>query len=134
MLCSRYFSGGVCRCPARLDGLVIIVTGANSGIGRALALQLADRGAILVLACRNIDKGLQAKKYILQKCNSKKVRIFIKHLDLSSFKSIQKFSENINAEFKEVYALVNNAGIFYHKQQITEDGFEITFQTNYLGI
>lgn len=90
-------------------------------------------GATLVLACRDTEKGLQAKEYILKRVTGKKLKIFVKHLDLTSFNSILKFADTINSEFQEVYALVNNAGIFYHPQQITEDGFEITFQTNYLG-
>lgn len=87
-----------------------------------------------MLACRDPDKGLQAKEYILKHITGKKTKIFVKHLDLASFKSIDRFADIINCEFKEVYALVNNAGIFYHTQQLTEDGFDITFQTNYLGI
>lgn len=88
----------------------------------------------MVLACRNIEKGLEAKKYILTRTKSVKPKIFIKHLDLTSFNSIIRFSDTINAEFKEIYALVNNAAVFYHPQGLTEDGYEITFQTNYLGI
>lgn len=89
---------------------------------------------MVVLACRNIEKGLAAKKYILSHTNTVKPKIFIKQLDLTSFNSIIKFAETINVEFKEIYALVNNAAVFYHPQRLTEDGFETTFQTNYLGI
>lgn len=60
-------------------------------------------------------------------------QIFVKHLDLTSIKSIIKFSDTLSSEFDEIYALVNNAGIFHHPQYLTEDGFEITLQTNYLG-
>lgn len=87
----------------------------------------------MVLACREVEKGLAAKKYIVTRTNSTKPKIFVKQLDLTSFNSIVKFADTINAEFKELYALVNNAAVFYHPQDLTEDGFEITFQTNYLG-
>ncbi|XP_044265412.1 retinol dehydrogenase 12-like [Tribolium madens] len=129
----RYFAGGVCKCTARLDGLVVVITGGNSGIGKALAVELAQRGAILVLACRDIEKGINAKKDILLSLNNKNVKIFVKRLDLASVSSILKFSESLKSEFNEIYALVNNAGIFYHPHTVTEDGYEITFQTNYLG-
>ncbi|XP_072391056.1 retinol dehydrogenase 12-like [Diabrotica undecimpunctata] len=129
----KYFAGGVCRCTARLDGQVVVITGANSGIGKALGLELAQRGATLVLACRSINKGLEAKKYILKYSKSKNIKIFVKELDLCKISSIVKFAETLKTEFTEIYALVNNAGVFYHPQDLTEDGFEITLQTNYLG-
>ncbi|XP_017768185.1 PREDICTED: retinol dehydrogenase 12-like [Nicrophorus vespilloides] len=128
----RYFAGGVCHCTARLDGLVVIITGANSGLGKALAFELAKRGAILVLACRDLDGALTVKTEILSQLEYK-AEIHVKHLDLNSFSSIIKFAKNIDAEFEEVYALVNNAGVFYHPQSLTQDGFDVTFQTNYLG-
>ncbi|VEN57481.1 unnamed protein product [Callosobruchus maculatus] len=127
----KYFGGGVCYCTARLDGQVVVITGGNSGIGKALAVELVNRGATIVLACRNIEKGLEAKKHILSK--NRKAKIFVKHLDLCSFSSIVKFCDTLNLEFNEIYGLVNNAGIFYHPYGITEDGFEVTLQTNYLG-
>lgn len=127
----RYYSGETCTCPTRLDGLVVIVTGANSGIGKALSLELALRGATVILACRDIKKGLDTKYFIHDKVPTAK--ICVKKLDLTSFASIIKFSEDIQTEFEEIYALVNNAGVFYHPQQLTSDGFEITLQTNYLG-
>ncbi|CAH0551825.1 unnamed protein product [Brassicogethes aeneus] len=129
----KYFSGGVCYCTTRLDGLVIVITGGNSGIGKALALELAKRGASLVLACRSIEKGIEAKKYIQSQLPNQPCKIIVKQLDLASIASIIKFSDTLCCEFKEIYALVNNAGIFYHPQGLTEDNFEVTFQTNYLG-
>ncbi|CAG9863049.1 unnamed protein product [Phyllotreta striolata] len=129
----KYFAGGVCRCTARLDGQVVIITGANSGIGKALALELAQRGATLILACRSVDKGLETKKYIQSRLNNKFIKIFVKELDLAKLSSILKFAQTLKSEFTEIYALVNNAGVFHHPQGLTEDGFEITLQTNYLG-
>lgn len=54
-------------------------------------------------------------------------------MDLNSFDSIAEFSNNILEEFQEIYALVNNAGVFYYPHEQTEDGFDVTLQTNYLG-
>ena len=55
---SRYFAGGVCKCPTRLDGLVVVVTGASSGIGKALALELAQRGDQITIEIRNETRKL----------------------------------------------------------------------------
>ncbi|XP_019866007.1 retinol dehydrogenase 12 [Aethina tumida] len=129
----KYFAGGVCYCTTRLDGLVVVITGGNSGIGRSLALELAKRGATLVLACRDLDKGLEAKNYILSQLPNQLVKIYVKFLDLESIASVISFADSLNSEFTEIYALVNNAGVFYHPQGLTEDGFEITLQVNYLS-
>lgn len=126
----KYFAGGVCRCKKRIDGLVIIITGATSGIGKALAYLLAERGAVLILASRDVEKANIIKKHLTEIYNTK---VYVKKLDLNSFDSISKFSNYVNDEFQQVYALVNNAGVFYHPQQLTEDNFDITLQTNYLG-
>ncbi|XP_066245252.1 retinol dehydrogenase 12-like [Euwallacea similis] len=129
----KYFSGGVCRCSALLTKRVVIITGANSGIGKALAVELAKKGAILILACRDIKKGCEAKSDILREVSNPKAKIFVKHLDLCSLSSIRKFVLNVSEQFRAVYALVNCAGVFYHPFGLTADGFETTFQTNYLG-
>ncbi|KAF5293260.1 hypothetical protein FQR65_LT11000 [Abscondita terminalis] len=126
----KYFAGGVCRCTRRLDGLVIIITGATSGIGKALAYLLAERGAVLILASRNVEKANIIKDHLQKLYQS---QVYVKKLDLNSLDSISKFSNYVNDEFQKVYALINNAGVFYHPHQLTEDEFDITFQTNYLG-
>lgn len=98
-----------------------------------MALELAKRGATLVLACRDLDKGLEAKNYILSQLPNQLVKIYVKFLDLESIASVISFADSLNSEFTEIYALVNNAGVFYHPQGLTEDGFEITLQVNYLS-
>lgn len=123
----------MCRCTTRLDGFTIVITGGNSGIGKTLAIELAKRGANIILACRDIKKGLEAKVEILQVVDKYNVNVYVKYLDLCSISSIVKFSENIKKEFDEIYGLVNCAGVFFHPQGLTEDEFEITLQTNYLG-
>lgn len=85
------------------------------------------------MACRDVKKGLDTKIEILKQLGIHKTKIFVRYLDLCSFTSIVKFAKDLKAEFTELYALVNNAGVFYHPQGLTEDGFEITLQTNYLG-
>lgn len=90
-------------------------------------------GANLILACRDVEKGLKAKVEILQQVSNQNVKVLVKYLDLCSIPSIVKFSENIKSEFEEIYALVNCAGVFFHPQGLTDDNFEITLQTNYLG-
>lgn len=80
-----------------------------------------------------MEKGSNTKIEILKSVKNYSGRIYVKHLDLCSIQSIVKFSEHLKSEFNEIFALVNCAGVFYHPQHLTQDGFEITLQTNYLG-
>lgn len=147
---SKYYRGGVCHCLTRLDGQVIVITGANSGIGKALAFEVAKRskhclisiklciynwisGGTLILACRDVKKGLDTKVELIQQLQISHNKVHVRYLDLCNIASIVKFSKDIHEEFPELYALINNAGVFYHPQGLTDDGFEITLQTNYLG-
>lgn len=134
VLCSlvrRFFAGGACKCFTRLDGLVVIITGANSGIGKALAVEVAKRGAEVVLACRDLKNAAIAQNDIIVASGNRKIHV--KYLDLNSIRSIINFAKGIQAEFPEIYALVNNAGVFNYPQELTEDEFDVTLQTNYLG-
>jgi NAD(P)-dependent dehydrogenase (short-subunit alcohol dehydrogenase family) len=106
-----------------MAGTTVIVTGANSGIGRAAATALADHGAHVVLAVRNTDKGQAAAS---QMSGSSEVR----RLDLASLASVREFAESWDSP---INILINNAGIMIPPLSRTVDGFELQFGTNHLG-
>lgn len=89
-LLRRWLQGGQFRKDdVKIDGKVVIITGANSGIGRETALDLAKRGARICLACRSIQKAGLVRQEIINKSGNQ--NIYAKQLDLSSFESIRKF-------------------------------------------
>ena len=106
-----YFSGGVCKSKNRLDGKVVIITGANTGIGYETALDLVKRGARVILACRDLRKADAAADKIRLETGSKNV--FVEQLDLSSFESIREFTRRFKANFTRLDILINNAGYFH---------------------
>lgn len=88
-------------------------------------------GAEVILAVRDIKQGFIVQKEIISITNNP--NIHVRFIDLNSFDSIQEFSNNILEEFEEIFALVNNAAVFYYPHELTEDQFDVTLQTNYLG-
>ncbi|XP_059610287.1 retinol dehydrogenase 12-like [Phlebotomus argentipes] len=127
-----HFLGRKCRCKRNLSGRLVIVTGASSGIGRALAEELARKGANLILACRDVKKAEIVREKISVTTGNSNIRV--SELDLASLESVERFSQDILNTVESIYALVNNAGIFYSSPRNTEDGFEETFQVNYLSV
>ena len=109
----------------------VIVTGANCGIGYETALELAKRGARVILACRDETKAKQACDKIKEESKNDKVEVEL--LDLSKMKSIKAFSERIIAKLDKLDVLINNAGLAVSNFSKTEDGFETTFGVNHLG-
>ena len=107
-----------------LSGCVAIVTGANTGIGKETARGLHDRGAKVIMACRNIEKAEEAAKDIAPGS----INLKIKKCDLSSFASVREFCRQIVKEEKKVDILINNAGMVTYERQLTEDGQEMQFQ------
>ncbi len=103
-----YFGGGVCTSKVRLDGKTVIITGANTGIGKETALDFAKRGARVILACRDIKKGIQAAEQIRRESGNGNV--VVEYLDLASFESVKKFAQKINEQEPFVHVLINNAG------------------------
>ena len=109
----------------------VIVTGGNSGIGRQTALELARRGAHVVLACRDLAKAEEARAAIAAETGEGSVSS--RELDLASLASVRRFAAAAEAELPRIDVLVNNAGIFPMQGWQTEDGFEAQFGVNHLG-
>lgn len=112
-------------------GKIAIVTGANSGIGYETALGLAKKQAEVILACRNLDKALEAQQRILKDCPTAQLEIM--QLDASSLQQVEKFTQRFKEKYDKLDLLINNAGIMMSPYEMTEEGFENQFATNYLG-
>lgn len=114
------------------SGRVAIVTGANSGLGFDTASVLADKGAHVVLAVRNLDKGNEAADRIRSK--SPNGVVSLQELDLTSLDSVRKAADELRAAHPRIDLLINNAGVMYvPTRETTKDGFEMQFGTNHLG-
>jgi NAD(P)-dependent dehydrogenase (short-subunit alcohol dehydrogenase family) len=113
------------------SGRVAVVTGANSGLGAAVAGQLARRGAEVILACRDTVKGEAAAKAIL--AGSPKGNAVVAVLDLSDLGSVRAFATAFARGHDRLDLLVNNAGVMAPPRRLTKEGFELQFGTNHLG-
>ena len=113
-------------------GRRVIVTGANSGIGYPTALELARKGATVVVASRNAEKGRGAVDRIDREVGAKRAEF--RELDLASLASVRAFAKRELARDAPVDLLINNAGVYEPPKRVeTEDGFELQFGTNVLG-
>ncbi len=108
-----------------------LVTGANSGIGKRTSKRLAEEGAEVVMMCRNESKGRKARKEIIEASDNENIHLLI--CDLSLMSSVRKAVEEFEDRFEDLNVLINNAGIISNERDITEEGNEKTFATNYLG-
>src|SRR5581483_7870588 len=116
---------------ANMQGKVCIVTGANSGIGRITALELARLGAQVVMVCRDRARGEAALAEIKQATGNNQVELML--CDLSSQADIRRFADEFKATHARLDVLVNNAGVYQRKRATTVDGLEATFAVNHLG-
>ncbi|KFO24195.1 retinol dehydrogenase 12 [Fukomys damarensis] len=127
----KYFAGGICRTNVQLPGKVVVITGANTGIGKETARELARRGARVYIACRDVLKGESAASEI--RADTKNSQVLVRKLDLSDTKSIRAFAEGFLAEEKKLHILINNAGVMLCSFSKTADGFETHIGVNHLG-
>jgi NAD(P)-dependent dehydrogenase (short-subunit alcohol dehydrogenase family) len=115
-----------------LSGKRVIITGANSGIGYHAALKLARKGAHVVLACRDRQRGEAALARLNAEAPSAHTELAI--LDLASFASVRDFAEKELAQHRPLHILINNAGVMAPPRRLqTAEGFELQFGTNVLG-
>jgi NAD(P)-dependent dehydrogenase (short-subunit alcohol dehydrogenase family) len=112
-------------------GRIAIITGANTGLGFETAAVLAARGASVVLAVRNLDKGKDALTRIADRAPGADVQL--QRLDLASLASIRVAADELKSRFERIDLLINNAGVMFPPKELTEDGFELQFATNHLG-
>lgn len=112
-------------------GKVAVVTGANSGLGWQIADTLAAKGALVVLGCRDLDRGRAAAHAI--RSRSPHARIEVEPLDLAHLASICRFADGVRERHGRVDILCNNAGVMFLPLCRTRDGFEMQMGTNHLG-
>ncbi|HYM41407.1 MAG TPA: SDR family oxidoreductase [Steroidobacteraceae bacterium] len=109
---------------------VIVITGANAGIGFSAALALAKQGAKLAMVCRDPNRGDLAMRAVARVAAARPL-LFI--ADLSSQASIRQLSATLHEQLLRIDVLINNAGAAFAKRELTVDGIEKTFATNHLG-
>lgn len=114
-----------------LRGKRVIITGANSGIGYETAKALADKGAQVILAVRDKEKGNKA--IVDLKADNPDISVQMMLLDLADLNKIQSFAETYSAQFDSLDVLINNAGVMMPPYSKTRDGFELQFGGNHLG-
>jgi NAD(P)-dependent dehydrogenase (short-subunit alcohol dehydrogenase family) len=112
-------------------GRTAVITGANTGLGYETAAALAAKGAHVVLAVRNLEKGKEAARGIEQATPDAQVQL--QELDLTSLESIREAAEELRTKHDQIDLLINNAGVMMTPKSTTKDGFELQFGTNHLG-
>jgi NAD(P)-dependent dehydrogenase (short-subunit alcohol dehydrogenase family) len=115
----------------RQDGRTIVITGANTGVGFETAKMLAERGATVVLACRDPGRARQATERIAAAAPGANLDTIT--LDLASLTSVRAAAAELRSRHRAVDVLINNAGVMWVPKSQTADGFEMHFGTNHLG-
>jgi len=110
---------------------IVLITGANSGIGKETTRALAKKGATIIMACRHLEKAEPVGEIIQRE--SKNPNIEVMKLDLASLKSVRNFTQEFKTRYQKLNVLINNAGVFCMKREETEEGFEKTMGVNHLG-
>ncbi|XP_055531095.1 retinol dehydrogenase 13-like [Wyeomyia smithii] len=127
-----YMQGGrFKRGDVRADGKVVIVTGANTGIGKETAMFLARRGAHVYMACRDMTRCETARQEVV--LETKNANVYCRQCDLSSLQSVRKFAEQFKQEQNRLDILINNAGVMRCPRSLTKEGIELQLGVNHMG-
>ncbi len=114
-----------------MKGKIVVITGANSGIGKATATALARKGATIYMVCRNRRRAEIARQEIIETTKNKNIELML--CDLSSMGSIEEFGYSIRNHVDHIDVLINNAGAVFGHRQISLDGLELSFALNHVG-
>merc|ERR1712223_1813447 len=114
--------------PKKLDGKLVVITGANTGIGKVTATDLAKRGARVIICCRDMKRANAGMADIKADSGSDLVEVL--QLDLASLKSVRSCAETLLEKEEKIDYLINNAGVMMCPQWKTEDGFDMQMGTN----
>ncbi|MGG4489416.1 SDR family oxidoreductase [Metabacillus idriensis] len=114
-----------------MKGKKVMITGANSGMGLAAAIEMAKKGAHVIMVCRSLERGQAALDQA--KRESKSNAIELMKCDLGSLLSIREFARQYDDAYHSLDVLINNAGVVTIKRELTEDGFESMMGVNHLG-
>lgn len=130
-LTKDYMGGTKYMGTENLNNKVVIVTGANTGIGREVALELAKRDAKVIMACRDMKKCEETRQSIVIDTRNKYV--YCRKCDLASQESIRTFVEQFKKEFDKLHILINNAGVMRCPKSYTKEGIEMQLGVNHIG-
>ncbi len=114
-----------------MQGKICVLTGATSGIGKATALGLAQMGARVILVGRDQEKGNHVLDEIQDASGNDALEFLV--ADLSSQASVRRLAESIKQRCAHLDVLINNAGVFMLRRELTVDGLEMTFAVNHLA-
>jgi NAD(P)-dependent dehydrogenase (short-subunit alcohol dehydrogenase family) len=110
---------------------VVLITGANSGMGKASSIELAKTGAKIVMLCRDEKRGSLARDEVVKLSGNNAVDLMT--CDLGSLSDIRKFCDEFKKKYGRLNVLINNAGVILPGRHVTKDGFEMQFGVNHLG-
>ena len=114
-----------------MQGKTILITGTASGMGRIAAKALAEQGAQLILVDFDVANGENGRDEIIRETGNNKVEFIA--CDVTSFSQVHKMADYVNERYPRLDVLINNAGITEAMRRESEDGFEMTMATNFLG-
>uniref|UniRef100_A0A8C1ZSV7 Flj13639 n=1 Tax=Cyprinus carpio TaxID=7962 RepID=A0A8C1ZSV7_CYPCA len=113
-------------------GRSFMITGANSGIGKATAMAIAKKAGTIHMVCRNKDKAEEARAEIVKESGNKEIYVHI--LDLTETKKVWEFAESFKKKYKTLNVLINNAGCMMTKREENDEGLEKSFASNSLAV
>jgi protochlorophyllide reductase len=114
-------------------GKVVLITGANVGLGLAAAEHFVRHNAHVILACRSVENGRKAKEHLVNIFPLYGDRIAVEQLDLSDLASVLACANRVKQQQKQLNALVNNAAVIPATRQLSKQGFEMQFAVQHLG-